>query len=183
MTGPVPAIRISVCALLLAAPAAAADAVKSPTFAKDVAPIFQAKCEACHRTDSMAPMSLVTYQDVRPWAKSIKARVTARQMPPWHIDKNVGIQEFKNDRSLSDQEIDTIARWVDGGAPMGDPKDMPAGDPVARRLGLELRQAVRRAARSHRQVAVVHHAGPRPGRVGQALDAVGRHGAAVGARD
>ena len=126
MTGPVPAIRISVCALLLAAPAAAADAVKSPTFARDVAPIFQAKCEACHRTDSMAPMSLVTYQDVRPWAKSIKARVTARQMPPWHIDKNVGIQEFKNDRSLSDQEIETIAGWVDGGAPMGDPKEMPA---------------------------------------------------------
>ena len=125
MTGPVPAIRISVCALLLAAPAASADAVKAPTFAKDIAPIFQAKCEACHRTDSMAPMSLVTYQDVRPWAKSIKARVTARQMPPWHIDKNVGIQEFKNDRSLSDQEIDTIARWVDGGAPMGDPKEMP----------------------------------------------------------
>jgi hypothetical protein len=127
MTGPVATIRISVCAVLVSAgPAAAADAVKTPTFAKDVAPIFQAKCEACHRTDSMAPMSLVNYQEVRPWAKAIKARVTARQMPPWHIDKNVGIQEFKNDRSLSDQEIDTIARWVDGGAPMGDPKSMPA---------------------------------------------------------
>src|SRR6185295_1337911 len=109
--------------------ASAAEAVKAPTYTKDVAPIFQNKCEACHRTDSMAPMALVTYQDARPWAKSIKARVAARQMPPWHIDKNVGIQEFKNDRSLSDQEIDTIARWVDGGAPMGDPKDMPA--PIA----------------------------------------------------
>ena len=111
--------------VIAAAPAAAADAAKTPTFTKDVAPIFQAKCEACHRADSMAPMALVTYQDARPWARSIKARVTARQMPPWHIDKNVGIQEFKNDRSLSDSEIDVISRWVDAGAPQGDPKDMP----------------------------------------------------------
>ena len=70
-------------------------------------------------------MSLVTYEETRPWARSIKARVAARQMPPWHIDKTVGIQHFKNDRSLSDDEIDTIVRWVDAGAPQGDPKDMP----------------------------------------------------------
>ena len=112
-------------ALILPAAATAADAAKAPTFTKEVAPIFQAKCEACHRADSMAPMSLVTYQEARPWAKAIKARVAARQMPPWHIDKNIGIQDFKNDRSLTDQEIDTITRWVDAGAPMGDPKDMP----------------------------------------------------------
>src|SRR5262245_58100918 len=98
---------------------AAPDAPKAPTFTKDIAPIFQAKCEACHRVDSMAPMALATFQDVRPWVRSIKTRVTTRQMPPWHIDKNVGIQEFKNDRSLSDTEIDTIARWVDAGAPQG----------------------------------------------------------------
>ena len=169
--------------LLGAGPAAAADAVKTPTFTKDVAPIFQAKCETCHRTDSMAPMSLVTYQEARPWAKSIKARVAARQMPPWHIDKNIGIQEFKNDRSLTDQEIDTIARWVDGGAPMGDPKDMPAADRMAGRVGLEFREDVRRAARSDREVAVVHDAGAGAGRLGQALDAVGRHRAALGPRD
>jgi hypothetical protein len=111
--------------VLWAASAAAADTPKVPTFTKDVAPIFQAKCEACHRADSMAPMALVSYQESRPWAKAIKARVAARQMPPWHIDKNIGIQEFTNDRSLTDQEIDTIARWVDAGAPQGDPKDMP----------------------------------------------------------
>src|SRR5262245_48916178 len=69
----------------------------TPTFTKDVAPIFQEKCEACHRPDSIAPMSLVSYEDVRPWVRSIKARVSARQMPPWHIDKTVGIQQFKND--------------------------------------------------------------------------------------
>ena len=95
------------------------------TFTKDIAPIFQEKCEACHRKDSMAPMSLVTYQEVRPWAKSIKERVALRQMPPWHLDKTVGIQQFKNDRSLSEQQISTIVRWVDAGAPMGDLKDMP----------------------------------------------------------
>ncbi len=96
-----------------------------PTFAKDVAPILQEKCQSCHRTGSMAPMSLVTYDETRPWAKSIKQRVVTRTMPPWHIDKTVGIQHFANDISLSDAQISTIARWVDAGAPLGDPKDMP----------------------------------------------------------
>jgi hypothetical protein len=98
----------------------------APTFTKDVAPIFQEKCESCHRPDSIAPMSLRTYEEARPWAKSIRARVAARQMPPWHIDKGVGIQQFKYDRSLSDTQLDTIVRWIDAGAPKGDPKDMPA---------------------------------------------------------
>ena len=97
----------------------------APTFTKDIAPIFQEKCEACHRPDSIAPMALRTYEETRPWARSIKTRVAARQMPPWHIDKGVGIQQFKNDRSLSDQQVDTIVRWVDAGAPKGDAKDMP----------------------------------------------------------
>jgi mono/diheme cytochrome c family protein len=111
--------------LVSSIPAAAADAGKTVTFTKDVAPIFQQKCEACHRPNNMAPMSLLTYEDARPWAKSIAARVGARQMPPWHIDKTVGIQKFKNDRSLSDEQIDTILAWVAAGAPKGDPKDMP----------------------------------------------------------
>ena len=96
-----------------------------PTFAKDVAPIFQDKCEACHRVNSIAPMSLVTFEETRPWARAIKTRVASRQMPPWHIDKTVGIQHFENDRSLTDDQIDTVVRWVDAGAPQGDPKDMP----------------------------------------------------------
>jgi hypothetical protein len=96
------------------------------TFTKDIAPIFQEKCEACHRPDSIAPMSLVTYEQARPWAKAIRERVIVRQMPPWHLDKTVGIQKFKNDRSLSDTQIDTIVKWVDAGAPKGDLKDMPA---------------------------------------------------------
>jgi len=98
---------------------------QAPTFSKDVAPIFQEKCEACHRPDSIAPMSLVTYQEARPWAKAIKERVITRSMPPWHMDKTVGIQHFANDRSLSDQQVDTIVRWVDGGALQGEPKDLP----------------------------------------------------------
>src|SRR3954447_23061209 len=106
--------------------ASAADTAAVPTFTKDIAPIFQDKCEACHRPDSIAPMSLVTYAEARPWARSIKSRVSDRQMPPWQIDRSVGIQKFKNDRSLTDEQVETIARWVDAGAPQGDPKDMPA---------------------------------------------------------
>jgi hypothetical protein len=106
--------------------ASAADNKATPTFTKDIASIFQDKCEACHRPDSIAPMSLRTFEEARPWARSIKNRVETRQMPPWHIDKTVGIQQFKNDRSLSDEQIETIVRWVDAGAPKGDPKDMPA---------------------------------------------------------
>ena len=116
------ALGISACA---ASQAAAQSAAPAPTFTKDVAGIFQAKCEACHRPDSIAPMSLRTYEEARPWARSIKTRVAARQMPPWHIDKTIGIQEFANDRSLTDQELDTVVRWVDAGAPKGDIKDMP----------------------------------------------------------
>jgi hypothetical protein len=121
-------VRVVVVAGLaaVAGPLLAAGLPAGPvTFTKDVAPIFQAKCQECHRKGSMAPMSLVTYQETRPWAKSIRERVIKRQMPPWHLDKTVGIQHFQNDISLSDEQIAIIVRWVDAGAPMGDPKDMP----------------------------------------------------------
>ena len=95
-------------------------------FTKDVAPILQRSCQTCHRPGAVAPMSLLTYEDVRPWARSIKTKVTNREMPPWHIDRNIGITKFKNDPSLTDQEIATIAKWVDAGAPRGNPADMPA---------------------------------------------------------
>lgn len=95
------------------------------TFAKDIAPLFQQKCEACHRTGSIAPMSLATYEEARPWVRSIRARVASREMPPWHLDKTVGIQKFINDVSLTEAEIDAVVRWVDAGAPMGNPRDLP----------------------------------------------------------
>ena len=121
-----PGLGLSAAAMLLVIPGTGKSAVPAkPTFAKDIAPIFQEKCQACHRKDSMAPMSLVTYEETRPWAKSIKERVATRQMPPWHLDKTVGIQSFQNDRSLSDDEVATIVRWADAGAPQGDPRDMP----------------------------------------------------------
>src|SRR5215471_18014662 len=91
-----PAVETSVTTLgailLIAAPTLGADASvsKQPTFSKDVAPIFQAKCQECHQPNSIAPMSLITFEDARPWARAIKTRVAARQMPPWHIDKSVG---------------------------------------------------------------------------------------------
>lgn len=84
------------------------------TFTKDVAPILQEKCLTCHRPGEMAPMPLRTYQEVRPWARSIKNKVSRREMPPWFIDETIGIQKYKNDASLSDAEIETIVRWVDG---------------------------------------------------------------------
>ena len=99
---------------------------QSATFTKDVAPILQRSCVACHRAGEMAPMPLMTYEDARPWARAIKTRVSAREMPPWHIDRNIGLQQFKDDPSLSDDEIATIVKWVDAGAPRGNPADMPA---------------------------------------------------------
>ncbi len=112
--------------VMLAIPGMAhAKADETPTYTKDVAPIFREKCEACHRPGYIAPMALQTYAESRPWARSIKNRVATRQMPPWHIDKSVGIQDFQNDRSLTDAQIATIVRWVDGGAPQGDPADLP----------------------------------------------------------
>jgi len=95
------------------------------TFAKDVAPIFQRSCQNCHHPGSIAPMSLVTYEAARPWARSIKQRVSARSMPPWHLDRTVGIRKFKDDPSLTDEEIATIVAWVDGGAARGNQADMP----------------------------------------------------------
>ena len=103
--------------------AAQAAAPAKPTFSKDVAPIFQAKCQSCHEPGSIAPMSLVTFKDSRPWARSIKSRVESRQMPPWHIDRSVGVTHFKNDMSLTDDQIATIVAWVDQGAPEGNPAD------------------------------------------------------------
>jgi hypothetical protein len=96
----------------------------APTFSKDVAPIFYSKCVTCHRPGEVAPMSLITYKDARPWARAIRDRVVAREMPPWHADPAHG--SFRNDRSLTPAQIDTIAKWVDGGARQGDPSKMPA---------------------------------------------------------
>jgi hypothetical protein len=110
---------------LVTALSTAAMAQNPVTFTKDMAPILQEKCQACHHAGTVAPMSLVTYLDARPWAKSIKAKVAAREMPPWFIDKKVGIQHFSNDESLTDQQIATIVKWVDDGALQGDPADMP----------------------------------------------------------
>src|SRR5437899_10135690 len=99
------------------------------TFTKHIAPILERSCQNCHRPDGVAPMPLVTYEDVRPWARAIKQRTgigpRAGVMPPWYVEKNIGIQKFQNDPSLSDEEIAMIAKWADSGAPRGNPADMP----------------------------------------------------------
>ena len=108
---------------------AAPDVPADVNFTKHIAPILQRSCENCHRPDGVAPMSLVTYEDVRPWARAIKQRTGigphAGVMPPWYVEKNIGIQQFLNDPSLSDDEIAMIAKWADSGAPRGNPADMP----------------------------------------------------------
>jgi len=96
----------------------------APTFSKDVAPIFFKNCAGCHRPGEIAPMSLLTYKEVRPWARAIREKVANKQMPPWHADPQYG--SWENDRRLSQKEIDTIVAWVDGGAAEGNPKDLPA---------------------------------------------------------
>src|SRR5215813_7281769 len=114
-------------AVLLSLPASQATETKSPsmtvTFNKDVAPIFFKSCAECHRPGESTPFSVLSYKDVRPWAKSIREKVASREMPPWHADPHVG--EWANDRRLKQQEIDTITAWVDGGAKEGDVKDLP----------------------------------------------------------
>jgi len=95
------------------------------TFASDIAPILQRSCQNCHRPGSIAPMPLLTYEQVRPWARAIKQKVVVREMPPWYIDRHVGIRKFKGDPSLTDAEIAKIVNWVDGGAPLGNPADVP----------------------------------------------------------
>jgi hypothetical protein len=94
------------------------------TFSKDVLPILQKNCQSCHRPGQIAPMSLLTYGDARPWARSIRNAVTTMTMPPWFADPNYG--HVLNERRLTSAEIDTIARWVDAGAPEGDRRDAPA---------------------------------------------------------
>jgi mono/diheme cytochrome c family protein len=124
--------------LLLAAPVVAnvATAAQTPaapagevTFTKDIAPILQRSCQHCHNSEGVAPMSLTTYEEVRPWARAIKTRTalgTRRgAMPPWFVEKNIGIQRFKDDPSLSEEEIAKIGKWADSGAPRGDSADMP----------------------------------------------------------
>jgi hypothetical protein len=116
---------ISILAALAADLASQTNSGRQVTFSKDIAPIFQKSCQNCHHPGTSAPMSLMTYNDTRPWARSIKDRVLRREMPPWHLDKTVGIREYKNDISLSDGQIAAIAKWVDSGAPQGDPADLP----------------------------------------------------------
>ena len=109
--------------LMMAAASASGPSGVNVTFTKDVAPILYNRCVECHRAGEIAPMSLVSYQEVRPWAKSIRQRVADRSMPPWSADPHYG--KFSNDPSLSQKEIETIVGWVDAGAPKGDDKDLP----------------------------------------------------------
>ena len=118
------AVCLAIACALVAWPAPAG-AQDQPTYARDVAPIIQANCQVCHTPGSIAPMSLMTYEAVKRYAPRIREKVTARLMPPWHIDRSVGIQEFKNDMALTDEELATLVAWLDSDMPLGDEADMP----------------------------------------------------------
>jgi len=132
-------VVVSVVFALSPAPAVAqtsgtgSDPSETVTFSKDIAPILQRSCQTCHRPNSVAPMSLISYEEVRPWARAIKHRTGLRDqmgvMPPWYIEKDIGIQRFDNDPSLSDEDVSLIAAWADNGAPQGNPSDMPTPPP------------------------------------------------------
>ena len=124
-------MRMILAGLAVGTVVLAADLSSPVTFSKDVLPILQKNCQSCHRPGQAAPMSLLSYQEARPWAKAIKAAVTTRKMPPWFADPNYG--HFVNDRSLKQSEIDTLVKWADTGAAPGDPKDAPAPVAMARR--------------------------------------------------
>jgi mono/diheme cytochrome c family protein len=115
---------LAAAAILAGIAAAAQAAERTPTFSKDVAPIFYKACVECHRPTMFAPMSLMTYEDARPWLRSIRQRVVSRTMPPWGSDQPRGV--FKNDPRLTDEEIATITAWIEGGAPRGSDRDLPA---------------------------------------------------------
>jgi mono/diheme cytochrome c family protein len=121
-----PIVALSVPAMAHGS-AAAVDPDPDPavTFAGDVAVIIQQNCQVCHQPGGIGPMPLMTYEDARTWAVPIKLMVQSREMPPYHYDTDVGIQALKSDWRLSEAEIRTVVDWVDAGAPMGDPADMP----------------------------------------------------------
>ena len=116
-------MRRTILTVVMVACASSAFAAGAPTFSKDVAPILFKSCVECHRPTAMAPMSLLTYEDARPWARAIKQKVAARQMPPWGADPTVA--KYSNDVSLTQAEIDTITTWVDAGSLEGDRRDLP----------------------------------------------------------
>jgi mono/diheme cytochrome c family protein len=121
----IPAAGLVAAAFLVGSPVARAAETETSlvTFNKDVAPVLYQNCVECHRPGEAAPMSLLTYKDARPWARSIRDKVASREMPPWLADPKHG--EFANDRRLSQKDVDTILAWVNRGAPEGDAKDLP----------------------------------------------------------
>ena len=124
------ATTVTAVAMSVAPAAAETTAEAAVTYTKDIAPILERSCQHCHRPESVAPMSLLTYEDTRPWARAIKYRTDRvgkpDVMPPWYIEKDIGIQQYKGDISLTEEEIARIATWADNGAPRGEPTNRPA---------------------------------------------------------
>ena len=116
-------LNLTFAFLALVSAGAPAGAAEAPTFAADIAPILYDQCASCHRPGDIAPMSLLTYREVRPWSRAIKDKVVSREMPPWHAAP--GGVPVRNARGLTQGEIDTVVAWVDAGAPLGDETALP----------------------------------------------------------
>lgn len=123
-------LAIAVVGLSSKASGEKSSAPAAPTFTKDVAPIFFKNCAECHRPGEIAPMSLMNYKEVRPWAKAIREKIVSREMPPWHADPAHG--QWSNDKRMSQKDIDTVVAWIEGGTKEGDQKDMPAAPKFAK---------------------------------------------------
>src|SRR5215831_16315061 len=117
-------LRVLLVSCVVGSAAMAASNSSTVTFNKDVLPILQKNCQSCHRPGEIAPMSLLTYADARPWAKAIKVAVATKKMPPWFAEP--GSVRFSNDRTLSATDVSTLSAWADSGAIEGDAKDRPS---------------------------------------------------------
>jgi hypothetical protein len=109
--------------VLINSSAVSGDSKTTLTYSKQIAPLFMKNCMSCHRQGEIAPMALTSYKEIRPWAKSIREKIIAKEMPPWHADPTHG--KWANDRRMAQSDIDTIVKWIDAGAPEGNPKDLP----------------------------------------------------------
>jgi hypothetical protein len=118
-------VALAFCCALVAvsSTSASGDAKSALTYSKHIAPLFMKNCMSCHRQGEIAPMALTSYKEIRPWAKSIREKIIAKEMPPWHADPAHG--KWANDRRMAQADIDTIVKWIDAGAPEGNPKDLP----------------------------------------------------------
>ena len=175
-------LSLALACAIMARPAPAG-AQEELTYARDVAPILQENCQVCHQPGSIAPMSLMTFEAVKRYAPRIREKVSQRIMPPWHIDRSVGVQEFKNDRGLTDDELETLVAWLDSDMPYGDEADLPPTPDFPDGSEWQFKEHVRQTTGPCREVRPLHAGRQDPGQVVPSLDGDRTDRGAVGQGD